>query len=93
MRCSICDHEMIEYKHQLDFHGHRCINGNCTAGDVDSLKTAVLSKFKNGNGAYFHYGLVMIYSMNDSKFRLTGSNRPVKLQTIARILADYGEEL
>jgi len=93
MKCPTCEHEMVRYNHPLEFHKHVCINKNCAKSDIPRLKKAVLSIFKQGNGNYLYYGLVMTYSLYAKRFMITGSNKPVSLRTVAMILSDYGEEV
>ena len=87
MNCPQCGNEMIKFKHVLGFDKFVCVN------DDDALNT-ILSLFKvPTSGNYLYYGLVIIYSLSDSKFRLTGSNMPISLKTAAMILSDFKEEL
>ena len=48
----------------------------------------VLSRFKKGSGNFLYYGLVLVYSLYDKKFRVTGANNSLSLETVESLLKD-----
>jgi|LGVF01.2.fsa_nt_gb hypothetical protein len=76
-----------------------CNNPECENYDIHPFETTekakyqqrldnVLKKFKRGDGNYLYYGLVLIYTLYDNQFRVTGSNKPISLKAVEHLLND-----
>ena len=91
--CKRCNEEVITYTsggfgEMANYHSY-CYTELLEERKQKKLLDEVLIKFeKPSTGNYLYYGLVLHYSLYDNKFRITGSKKPLSIETVSAILND-----